>query len=116
MRPLFQLLFALFLAVTGGASEGRKPVAVPPEARQVLAHVQATGQPLPGYVGGRPFGNRERRLPQRTAEGRRIHYQEWDIHPRVPGQNRGPERLVTSDNHRAWYTPDHYATFVEILR
>lgn len=114
MRSLFKLLLAFCFAVIGLAAGPKKPMAVPPEARQVLAHVQATGQPLPGYVGGRTFGNFEKRLPMATDQGKKIRYQEWDIHPKVPGKNRGAERLVTGDDKRAWYTADHYAHFVEI--
>jgi ribonuclease T1 len=78
-------------------------------ARDVLAAVEARGgEPLSGYVGGRTFHNRERRLPA----GR---YREYDVHPRVPGQSRGPERLlVDQTTGRAYYTGDHYRTFVPL--
>ncbi len=114
MRSLFKLMLAFCFAVIGLTAGPNKPVTVPPEARRVLAHVQATGQPLPGYVGGRTFGNFEKRLPMKSLQGKKIRYQEWDIHPKVPGKNRGAERLVTGDDKRAWYTADHYANFVEI--
>jgi ribonuclease T1 len=66
------------------------------------------GEPLAGYVGGRAFQNRERRLPP----GR---YREYDVHPRVPGRDRGPERLVIEQSTgRAYYTGDHYRTFVPL--
>jgi len=78
-------------------------------ARQVLAAIEERdGEPLPGYVGGRAFHNRERRLPA----GR---YREYDVHPRVPGRDRGPERLVVDrTTGRAYYTGDHYRTFVPL--
>jgi ribonuclease T1 len=78
-------------------------------ARQVLAAIEERGgEPLPGYVGGREFHNRERRLPP----GR---YREYDVHPRVPGRDRGPERLVVDRTAgRAYYTGDHYRTFVPL--
>jgi ribonuclease T1 len=78
-------------------------------ARDVLAAIEARdGQPLPGYVGGRTFQNRERRLPA----GR---YREYDLHPRVPGQDRGAERLIVERaTGRAYYTGDHYRTFVPL--
>jgi ribonuclease T1 len=78
-------------------------------AREVLAAIEAReGAALPGYVGGREFHNRERRLPP----GR---YREYDVHPRVPGQDRGPERLVVDRTAgRAYYTGDHYRTFVPL--
>jgi ribonuclease T1 len=78
-------------------------------ARDVLAAIEARdGAPLAGYVGGRAFNNRERRLPA----GR---YREYDVHPRVPGRDRGPERLVVDQTTgRAYYTGDHYRTFVPL--
>ena len=67
--------------------------------QEVLAAIEAReGAPLPGYVGGRDFHNRERRLPP----GR---YREYDVHPRVPGQDRGPERLVVDRPPAARTTP-----------
>jgi ribonuclease T1 len=78
-------------------------------ARDVLAAIEARdGAPLAGYVGGRAFNNRERRLPA----GR---YREYDVHPRVPGRDRDPERLVVDQTTgRAYYTGDHYRTFVRL--
>lgn len=69
---------------------------------------------MPGYVGGRHFGNFEKRLPQNDASGRRIHYREWDVNPLQPGVNRGPERLVTGSDGSAYYTRDHYLSFLTI--
>lgn len=91
---------------------------IPAAARETLAQVRRTGQPLPNYVGGRRFGNYgrggERKLPVLDTLGRPITYREWDIHPKVPGRNRGPERLVTGSDGRAWYTADHYCSFTEV--
>lgn len=126
MRRLGRVLLVLLSCWTVGSacllgaqgvarSQVRTPV--PAEAYRVLAQVRATGQPLPGYEGGRRFGNYgngEGKLPVNDARGRRIFYQEWDIHPHVPGRNRGPERLVTGSDHRAWFTADHYRTFTEM--
>ena len=79
------------------------------QARDVLAAIEARGgKPLAGYVGGRAFHNRERQLPAG-------HYREYDVHPRVPGRDRGPERLVIEQTTgRAYYTRDHYRTFVPL--
>jgi guanyl-specific ribonuclease Sa len=87
---------------------------IPAEARRTLAYIRAHDAAPPGYVGGRRFGNYERVLPARDAQGRAIEYREWDIQPKVPGRNRGAQRLVTGSDGRAWYTADHYATFTEI--
>ncbi|HSE60228.1 MAG TPA: ribonuclease domain-containing protein [Nitrospiraceae bacterium] len=80
---------------------------VPATAYEVLAAIQRNrGKPPPGYVGGRTFMNRERRLPS----GR---YREYDIHPLVPGRNRGAERIVVDQRSgKAYYTSDHYRTFI----
>jgi ribonuclease T1 len=88
---------------------GRAAPAALERARDVLAAIeQRDGAPLPGYVGGREFHNRERRLPA----GR---YREYDVHPRIKGQDRGAERLVVERiTGRAYYTGDHYRTFVPL--
>jgi len=86
-------------------------VGVPPKARDVLAEIERrNGQPPPGYVGGRTFGNRERRLPPGS-------YREYDVNPRVPGRNRGAERIVIERRTgKAYYTADHYETFIPMNR
>jgi ribonuclease T1 len=97
------------LAPADPAPPAAREDAVPQKARDVLAAIRAGGGEAPaGYVGGRTFANRERRLPR----GR---YREYDVDPRRPGQNRGAERLVIErDTGRAYYTADHYRTFVPV--
>lgn len=82
-------------------------VEIPQKARDVLAEIQKRkGEPLPGYVGGRTFGNRERRLPRGT-------YREYDVNPKRPEKSRGTERIVIEQRTgKAYYSPDHYETFV----
>ena len=87
---------------------------MPDYVREVLVFVQKNGQAPEGYLGGREFQNREKRLPLTGPSGQRIRYREWDVHPKVPGQNRGAERLVTGSDHSAWYTKDHYDTFIRL--
>ena len=79
---------------------------IPEKARAVLAEIQKRrGEPPPGYVGGRTFGNREQRLPR----GR---YREYDVNPKIRGKNRGAERIVIEQRTgKAYYTRDHYETF-----
>ena len=79
----------------------------PPKAVAVLAEIQKrNGAPPPGYVGGRTFRNRERRLPPGD-------YREYDVNPRIRGQDRGAERLVIERRTgKAYYTDDHYRTFI----
>ena len=69
---------------------------------------------MPGYVGGRVFSNREKIVPQYDDKGNPIDYQEWDVNPKIEGQNRGTERILTGSDGRAWYTNDHYKSFKEI--
>ena len=85
--------------------------AVPPHALAVLQEIRTHhGESPPGYVGGSRFGNRERRLPPGD-------YREYDTHPHVRGKDRGPERLVIErKSGQAYYTPDHYRTFVAVPR
>jgi ribonuclease T1 len=90
------------------------PRGVPAKVGRVLAHIDRTGEAPDGYVGGRHFGNFENRLPKRDPRGRPIRYREWDVNPKVPGKNRGAERLVTGSDQSAHYTRDHYKSFIRI--
>jgi ribonuclease T1 len=87
---------------------------VPHYVIDVLDEVRKTGKALNSYVGGRTFQNREKRLPRLEESGRKIKYQEWDVHPKVKGKNRGAERLVTGSDKNAYYTKDHYKSFIQI--
>lgn len=118
-------ILAAILALAFGLGLGARPApltpsaaalqaGIPPEAFKVLAYVREHREAPPGHVGGRRFGNFEGRLPKVDGRGRRIAYQEWDILPKRPGRNRGPQRLVTGSDGRAWYTADHYDSFIEI--
>jgi ribonuclease T1 len=79
---------------------------VPQKARDVLAEIKKRqGEPPPGYVGGRTFGNRERRLPRGS-------YREYDVNPKRRGKSRGAERIVIEQRTgKAYYSRDHYETF-----
>jgi ribonuclease T1 len=87
---------------------------VPTKALKVLKYVRENGVAMDGYVGGRRFGNFENLLPKKDASGRKINYQEWDVNPKVNGKNRGAERLITGSDGKAYYTNDHYGSFVEV--
>lgn len=86
---------------------------IPQKVIDVLRYVKENNRAMDGYVGGRRFGNYEKQLPMKEA-GRKIQYQEWDVNPKRQGKNRGAERLVTSSTNRAYYTKNHYKTFIEI--
>lgn len=79
------------------------------KAKDLLEAIQQhEGKALPGYIGGRMFQNRERRLPP----GR---YREYDVNPRIRGRSRDAERIVIEqDTGRAYYTGNHYRTFTQL--
>jgi guanyl-specific ribonuclease Sa len=83
----------------------------------VLDVIDRTGEAPAGYRGGTRFMNDGRAggqiLPRRDAYGDVIAYREWDVNP-YTGANRGAERLVTGSDKSAWYTSDHYNSFVRI--
>jgi ribonuclease T1 len=82
---------------------------VPQYARDVFAYVMKNGRAPRGYAGDRLWQNREHRLP---AGG---DFREYDVHPKVRGVNRGPERIIVDrPAGKGWYTGDHYRTFIPI--
>jgi len=87
---------------------------VPEKVYTVLNYVRKYDRAPEGFIGGRKFGNFEKRLPLKDQNLKPMRYQEWDVNQKKKGRNRGAERLVTSENKRAWYTRDHYETFIEI--
>jgi guanyl-specific ribonuclease Sa len=100
------------------ASEAAAATSLPRRVLSILARVDEKGSPLPGYKGGKEFVNDGRKgaelLPFASHGGKVIFYSEWDVHPNIPGIDRGPERLVTGDDGSAYYTNDHFTTFVRI--
>ena len=88
---------------------------VPQKVYRVLEYIDKNGRAPDGYVGGRKFGNYEKRLPQKSeVSSQRLNYKEWDVNPKVNGKNRGAERLVTGNDKSAYFTKDHYETFEKI--
>jgi ribonuclease T1 len=87
---------------------------IPNQVYEVLAYIRQHDEAPPGVVGGRTFQNREKRLALKDNQGKAIKYQEWDVHKKVQGKNRGAERIVTGSDGTAWYTRDHYKTFILI--
>ncbi|KRF58741.1 hypothetical protein ASG97_22790 [Bacillus sp. Soil745] len=84
-------------------------VKVPSKANSMLKYIKKHhGNTKKGYVGGRKFKNNEGFLPKNTT------YREYDIHKKKKGKNRGAERLVIGKNGTAYYTYDHYKTFIKI--
>ncbi len=89
---------------------------IPNKVLDVLQYIKQNGKAMDGYVGGRVFQNRENQLPMNDDNGNKINYQEWDVNPKVNGQNRGTQRMVTGSDGRSWYTSDHYRSFTLIKK
>ena len=87
---------------------------IPYKVISVLVYIRAYNQAPEAYVGGDRFYNREGLLPNRSVQRKKIKYLKWDVNPRISGVNRGAERLVTSTE-SAYYTADHYRSFVKIF-
>ena len=101
---------AIWLIERAEAAESVAPTTTAPQkAQDLLAQLQARhGDPLPGYIGGREFQNREHRLPPG-------HYHEYDVNPKIRGRSRDAERIVVEqDTGRAYYSSDHYRTFIPL--
>jgi guanyl-specific ribonuclease Sa len=104
----------------GGSGEGEGGNHVPPYVDQTLEEIDRTGHGPqgPGRKGGGTFGNDGRNggevLPEHDADGNPISYNEWDVKDPDPVDGRGSERLVTGSDGSAYYTDDHYQTFVRI--
>lgn len=76
----------------------------------VLNRIDTKGSPLPGYKGGSVYKNEGGLLPETPG----VTYREWDVNPKIPGQSRDLERIITGSDGSAYYTFDHYATFMQI--
>ncbi len=87
---------------------------VPAKVYEIYNYILRFKSAPPGYVGGRIFQNREKLLPQIDHLGIRIKYREWDVNPKIKGVNRGAERLVTGSDGKAYYTKDHYKSFIQL--
>lgn len=98
---------------TGQGNTQSTPKA-PAYVLETLQFIRRNGQAPEDFVGGREFQNKEKHLPAKDAQNKRIRYSEWDVHPKVKGQNRGPERLITGSDHSAYFTKDHYKSFLKI--
>lgn len=90
---------------------------VPNQAWQTLKLIDA-GQWPPndgsGTKGGTTWTDREGSLPRTGSNGSPVHYTEWDVNEKQPGQTRDAERIVTGDDGTAWYTGDQYASFCQM--
>jgi ribonuclease T1 len=93
----------------GQIEQPSSPATAPQKVHDLLKQLEDRGgRPLPGYIGGRDFRNRERRLPQGN-------YREYDVNLKIRGRGRDAERIVIEQRTgKAYYTGDHYRTFVPL--
>jgi ribonuclease T1 len=94
--------------------ESQRNSTIPTKVYEVLKYIQDHHQPPDGYVGGRKFGNFEKKLPKNDPTGKQINYQEWDVNPHLEHKNRGTERLITGSDGKSYFTNNHYRSFVEV--
>ena len=116
-RALAIFLLGLFCATAAArapvsSSDEVALTALPPEARDVLAHIRTDG-PFRYDRDGIVFGNREHRLPAQS----RGYYHEYTV-PTPDSKTRGGRRIVCGGPRTApyacYYTSDHYQTFRRI--
>ena len=84
------------------------------DAWKTIDHVDQKGTPLPGHKGGRPWMNSNNQLPSADRAGNPISYREYDVSPNVKGTPRDAKRVVMGDDGSAYYTTDHYESFIEV--
>jgi ribonuclease T1 len=84
------------------------PAALPPEARDVLALIDAGG-PFPYAQDDQTFGNYEGLLPEHDTG----YYREYTVE--TPGSDdRGARRIIAGSAGERYWTADHYASFERI--
>lgn len=81
---------------------------LPPEVRQTLALIRQGG-PFPYARDGTEFHNREKRLPPKPP----AYYREYTV-PTPGARDRGARRIVMGAQGEAYYTADHYRSFMRI--
>ena len=84
--------------------------ALPAEARDVIKRIDDGGT-FQYRQDGVTFQNRERRLPSEPSG----YYREYTV--ATPGAaDRGARRLILGREGELYYTPDHYGSFMWVLR
>jgi ribonuclease T1 len=118
---MIRILFLVLLFSIGfsscrytSESDDTKKVLIPEAAFSTWNYIKQYNKAPKGNVGGRQFGNYEELLPKINTQKKKLKYREWDIYPKKNGKNRGAERLVTSSDGNAYYTADHYSSFVKL--
>ena len=97
---------------SGGGNQGGGAT-IPQHAWDMLSYLKSHNWTPPnGYKGGKSFANDGRDGGQHLPECYGPFY-EYDVWPKVAGQDRGTERIVRG-NGAVWYTNDHYKTFFQM--
>ena len=98
-------------AASPSGGTGDANTQIPQHAWDTLNHIQSHGEAPNGYHWA-PYSNDGRSgtqvLPPDSP------YYEYDVHPFIPGVNRGMERIVIGASGTAWYTWDHYFHFIRM--
>lgn len=80
-----------------------------PEQARATWELVERGGPFPYPQDDQVFGNRERRLPEKSGD----YYREYTV-PTPGSDDRGARRLVTGSADEVYYTADHYRSFVVV--
>ena len=83
---------------------------LPAEARRTVGLIERDG-PFPYPKDGATFGNRERLLPAQRPG----YYREYTV-PTPGSDDRGARRIIAGEGGELFYTDDHYASFVRVVR
>jgi len=86
----------------------------PANVQSTFAYIQEHGEAPADYAGGGTFENREGLLPSEDAAGNPVSYRKYDVNPYSKAVNRGTERIVVGSNGAAYYTTNHYGSFIRI--
>jgi RHS repeat-associated protein len=86
----------------------------PESVQSTLDYINENGRAPQGFKGGGVFQNIGSPLPTEDAAGNPISYQKWDVNPYTKGIDRGSDRLITGSNGTAYYTTNHYVSFIQI--
>jgi RHS repeat-associated protein len=104
-------------AKVGGKCAAPKEL-IPQHVTDVLKAIRHNNAASKGYKGGGSFANDGRGggqlLPKLDSAGKPITYREFDVNPFHKGVTRGTDRIVTGSDGKAYFTNDHYSTFIEI--
>lgn len=87
---------------------------IPRAAYVTLLYYQLYKQAPPSFNILKKFHSEKSGLPVQDQNGKPIDYTESDIFPTIPSINRGNQRIIIGNDGSAYFTPDHYQSFVEI--